>query len=168
MLRVITAIFVTASMLLGAALPGAAETVELRVGKGRASVDVPDSWQTSRIKRGAQFATRDDEVIVWVEVYTEDTLDTILAEHKSYYADHNVIFTGKPKTQHAKSNEVAWTLLDYTATFKGKPTIVQYILMDPNLPGGGKLMFSTWASPEGDRKYEKESNSIVNSVSFTR
>lgn len=133
-----------------------------------AVITVPESWKVKDIKRGLQAATKDDEVYFWAEIYPADGLNDLMAEHDAYY-DKQGVDVGKedPKTQVIKVNGVDALLMHIVSpTWKGKPTVLEYVMFDPSRKTGRKLMLSYWASPEGDKLYEADLNAMLASVKF--
>ena len=158
--------------LLGAILcvPGTswAGTYSIGPGDGFATLILPNAWHVTATDRGLQAQTRDDEVYIWAEAYTEGSLDEVSQEHQKYYDDQGVVVTGKPQTKDGTVNGVPARFLNLPATWQGKKTILQYVFLDPGPNRKWKLMLSEWASPEGDKKYDADTNDILNSVLFRK
>jgi predicted Zn-dependent protease len=146
-------------------LPGfaIAKTAKLTPSDTVASLDFPDSWKVTNIKRGVQAKSPDEEVYVWAELVPSDEVDTVQKEHDDYFE--------KQKVTMAKSDPVAkevdgrrWAFIEPQATWKGKPTVVRYIIIDPKVASGKIVVFTYWASPEGDKNYDKEMDGLINSL----
>ena len=158
--------------LLGAilCLPGTgwAGTYSIGPGDRFATLILPNAWHVTATDRGLQAQTRDDEVYIWAEAYTEGSLDEVSQEHQKYYDDQGVVVTGKPQTKDGTVNGVPARFMNLPATWHGKKTILQYVFLDPGPNRKWKLMLSEWASPEGDKKYDADTNDILNSVLFRK
>jgi hypothetical protein len=114
-----------------------------------ATLDFPDSWKISNIKRGLQAKSPDEEVYVWAELVPATDVDTVQKEHDDYFE--------KQKVTMAKSDPVPkdvdgrrWAFIEPQSTWKGKPTIIRYIIIDPKVASGKIVVFRDWGSPEGD------------------
>jgi hypothetical protein len=155
-------------VLLATTVAGHARTVSVQLGKaGSVAITFPKAWDVSDIERGVEAKTTDAEVFVWGEAYTEDLLDTVLKEHDAYFTKQGVTVTGKIQSESKVINGLNMKMLNVPATWHGKPTVLQYLLVDPGWKSGWKLMLSEWASPEGDTKYQPDLDSILNSLSFS-
>jgi len=164
--RLATLAVIIATSLLGFASVCRADTYPIGA-KPIADIAFPDAWKVKTITRGLQGATKDDEVYLWAEIYQGDALDDFMAEHDAYYKKQGVdISSDDPKTENIKVNGVPVVLIRVAATWKGKPTVIDYAMFNPAVKTGRKLMVSYWASPEGDKMYEPDLNSILSSVKF--
>ena len=146
-------------------LPGLAlaKTAKLTPAETVASLDFPDSWKISSIKRGFQAISPDEEVYVWGELVPADEIETVQKEHDEYFE--------KQKVTMAKADPVPkeidghkWAFIDPEATWKGKPTVIRYIIINPNVASGKTIVFTYWASPEGAKNYDKEMDGVLNSL----
>ena len=140
-----------------------AKTAKLTPSETVASLDFPDSWKVSNIKRGLQAKSPDEEIYVWAELVPSDEVDTVQKEHDDYFE--------KQKVTMAKADPVPkdvdgrrWAFIEPQSTWKGKPTVVRYIIIDPKVASGKIVVFTYWASPEGDKNYDKEMDGVINSL----
>src|SRR5438270_8763367 len=141
----------------------AAKTVKLTPSETVAALDFPDSWKISNIKRGLEAKSPDEEVYVWAELVPSDEVDTVQKEHDGYFA--------KQKVMMAKADPVPkdvdgrrWAFIEPQSTWKGKPTLVKYIIINPKVASDKIIVFTYWASPEGDKTYDKEMDGVINSL----
>jgi len=58
--------------------------------------------------------------------------------------------------------------LDFPATYKGKKTIVQYLMIDPALKSGARLLVSNWSSVEGNEKHDKVEEAMLTGIKFKK
>jgi hypothetical protein len=165
MSRALTPLAVIACVLLGFVVASQAQTMPIGPGDGFASVTYPKSWNTSRIDRGVQGATQDEAVYVWAEAYTLKTIDTIVKEHDAYFTKQGVA-TGEPTSQTTTVNGIPATFMNFPATWNGKPTLLRYVLLDPDPASKWKLSMCVWSSPEGEKLYASDMKSIMMSVTF--
>jgi hypothetical protein len=140
-----------------------AKTAKLTPADAVASLDFPDSWKIASIRRGLQAKSPDEEVYVWAELVPANEVDTVQKEHDDYFE--------KQKVTMAKADPVGkevdgrkWAFIDPQSTWKGKPTVIRYIIIDPKVASGKIVVFTYWASPEGDKNYDKEMDGVLNSL----
>jgi hypothetical protein len=131
-----------------------------------AVLEFPDSWKISTIKRGFQAKSPDEEVYVWAELVPSDEIDTIQKEHDDYFEKQNVTMS-KAEPLGKEIDGRKWAFVDPQATWKGKPTIVRYIIINPNVTSGKTVVFTYWASPEGAKNYDKEMDGVINSLKIS-
>jgi hypothetical protein len=155
-------------VLLAAAGPGQAKSFTIPIGKGDATISFPNGWAVSEIDRGLESKTPDQEVFVWAETFRAKESDTLMQEHEAYFTKQGVAITGKARSETRTVNGMTMTFLDFPATWNGSPTVVQYMLIDPGLPSGWKLLMTEWASPKGDKMYQSDLNNIMDSISFEK
>jgi predicted Zn-dependent protease len=146
-------------------LPGMvfAKSAKLTADETIAVLEFPDSWKISNIKRGLQAKSPDEEVYVWAELVPSDEVNTVQKEHDDYFE--------KQKVTMAKADPVPkevdgrkWAFIEPQSTWKGKPTVVKYIIINPGVASGKIVVFTYWASPEGDKNYDKEMDGVLNSL----
>jgi hypothetical protein len=167
-IRLMTARALTIALfiLFAAAGSGQARSLTIPIGKGGVTISFPKAWAVSDIDRGLESKTPDEEVYVWAETFRANESDTLMQEHESYFTKQGVAITGKPRSETRTVNGLTMTFLDFPATWNGAPTVLQYMLIDPGLPSGWKLLMTEWGSPKGDKMYQSDLNSIMDSISF--
>jgi hypothetical protein len=143
-----------------------AGVMEVRPDAPVAEFSIPDSWETSRVNRGIQAVSKDGEVDFWIEAYTPSEFDQILAEHNAYWKDQNVAISGKDTQEHEENGRKVIVTEDH-ATWKGKPTVLYYVEYQLGLPSKTNIVLTYWASPEGDKAFQKEVGDVVGSIKLT-
>ncbi len=166
--RLATLTFGALLILIASTAGSQARNYTVALGKGSVTIDIPKSWDVSDIDRGLEAKTVDEEVYVWAEAYTEAQVDKIMDEHGNYFGKQGVAITGKIKTDTRTVNGLSMKMLDVPATWNGDRTVVQYLLVDPGWPSGWKLMLTEWASPKGDKMYQKDLDTIMNGLTFNQ
>jgi hypothetical protein len=128
-----------------------------------ASLDFPDSWKISNIKRGIEAKSPDAEVYVWAELVPSDEVDAVQKEHDKYFEKQNVTMVkADPVAKDVDGRQ--WAFIEPQSTWKGKPTVVKYIIINPKVTSDKIVVFTYWASPEGDKTYDKEMDGVINSL----
>ena len=140
-----------------------AKTAKLTPADTVASLDFPDSWKVSNIKRGLQAKSPDEEVYVWAELVPSDEIDAVQKEHDDYFEKQKVTMS-KAEPVGKEIDGRKWAFVDPEATYKGKPTVIRYIIINPNVASGKTIVFTYWASPEGAKNYDKEMDGVLKSL----
>ncbi|KQP61699.1 hypothetical protein ASG40_04045 [Methylobacterium sp. Leaf399] len=146
-----------------AGLPADAKPVTVTPGNPPVTVDVPAAWKASKIDRGIQAKTADDEVFVWFESYRPAQFKTLLDEHNAYFKKQGVAITGQGASQEKDFPTYVVKTTDYPATYEGKRTILRYISVAPKDTTKRELLVSIWASPEGETTYAADLDTIFKS-----
>jgi hypothetical protein len=156
----------TLFVLFASAAAGQARDVTMPFGKGTVTIAFPKSWNVSAIDRGLEAKTSDEEVFVWAEAITDAQIDQLMKEHRDYFTQQGVAVTGKIQSEAKIVNGLNMKVMSVPATWHGNPTVLQYLLVDPGLASGWTLMLSEWASPKGDKMYQADLDTIMNTLSF--
>ena len=146
-------------------LPGMvfAKSAKLTADETIAVLEFPDSWKISNIKRGLQAKSPDEEVYVWAELVPSDEVNTVQKEHDDYFEKQKVTMAkAEPVPKEVDGRK--WAFIEPQSTWKGKPTVVKYIIINPGIASGKIVVFTYWASPEGDKNYDKEMDGLLNSL----
>ncbi len=148
--------------LFGCSVPAYAKTVTMN----DLTIELPDTFKVSDSKRGLKAQSSDKEVDLWVETYKDAEIDAIVEESTRYFAKNNVVTSDEPvRTQTTGPSQHDVEAYDYKdATWKGKPTVLRYLRIGPFGSENKRVLFTLWASPNGDSEHAKEIDAIVNSV----
>jgi hypothetical protein len=141
----------------------AAKTAKLTPAETVASLEFPDSWKISNIKRGLQAKSPDEEVYVWAELVPPEELDAVQKEHDDYFEKQKVTMA-KADPDGKEVDGRKWAFINPKATYKGGSTVIRYIIINPKVASGKIIVFTYWASPEGDKNYDKEMDGVINSL----
>jgi hypothetical protein len=155
-------VFAVAALLC---LPGVgfAKSAKLTPDDTVAVLDFPDSWKLSTIKRGLQAKSPDEEVYVWAELVPSDQVDTVQKEHDAYFEKQKVTMSqADPDGKEVDGRQ--WAFITPKATYKGETTVIRYIIINPKVASGKIIVFTYWASPQGDKNYDKEMDGVINSL----
>jgi hypothetical protein len=154
----------TAVLLFGVTA-ASAETVAIKGESPALTVEVPDGFASSQTSRGIQAKTSDGAEYVWFETYAPDELDALVKEHEDYWTQNDVAL-GDDKDKVTKEFDGKTVMAtDFKhATWKGKPTVVRYLFIDPNLPSKKLILMSVWASPEADQEYDAKVMNMISSL----
>ena len=156
----------TALILFMSAAVGQARDVTIPIGKGTVTITFSKSWNVSNIQRGLEAKTGDEEVYISAEAFTDAELDRLMTEHQNYFTNQGVVVTGKLHSETKVVNGLNMKIISLPATWHGDPTVLEYLIVDPELASGWKLMVAEWASPKGDRMYQADLDTILNSLNF--
>ncbi len=131
-----------------------------------AVVTVPDAWPSSKIARGIEFKTPDDEIYVWFEVVAPGEIDALQKEHNGYFDKEGVKITGSSETTKKEINGRAWSFTELKANSKDGDSIIRYVAINPNVASGKIIMMTYWASLEGHQEHDAAMTKIFNSIAF--
>jgi hypothetical protein len=158
-------LFASIALAMGLVLsaPAFAEKIEVPTAGKPLVIDVPDSWDTEEVARGIQLSTEDEEVFLWIEAYAAPDFEAVKKELVAYLVEQGIEIKGEPtiSTHDAPKHGIA--ALDFPATWNGGPTILRYLIIEPKNPAKSRLIISYWATPEGDKKYDAETQRIIDS-----
>jgi hypothetical protein len=143
-----------------------AETLEVRPKEPVAEFTIPDEWTTSRTPRGIQAVSKDKEVYFWIEAYKPGEFDDIIAEHNKYWKAQNVEITSSDEQKHQEGGKEV-TITNEHATWKGEPTVLYYVEFHLGLASQSNIVFTYWASPEGDKLYQKDLGDVFETLKVT-
>ncbi|TDR94852.1 hypothetical protein [Enterovirga rhinocerotis] len=154
------------ALLLVAVLAGPAwaRQVNLPSGNPIAGVDIPGDWKTSATRRGVEVRSPDEEVFFWIEVYLPADQAAVSGEHERYFAKQGVKVTGEPTISRSEEGGVKVQATAFPATWKGDPTVLRYLAINPGLPSGNLVLISYWASPDGDKAHDAAFGKILRSL----
>jgi len=151
--------------LLGAAAaPVSAKDVSFSSDSSKLTFSLPDNWEAKPMKRGLEIKSSDGEVFLWIESYRKSEAE-IKAEHGKYFQSQGVAFTGEPKITAQPAQGYGLAFMDMPATWKGKPTVLRYIFIEPANAAKNSMMLSYWASPEGDKANDAAMGKLIESLS---
>lgn len=141
-----------------------ARQINLPAGNPIMGIDLPADWKAAASKRGIEVRSPDEEVFFWVEIYLPADKEAVTNEHQLYFARQGVEITGEPRTSRNTEGSVKVQATDFPATWKGKPTILRYLAVDPGLPAGNLVLLSYWASPQGDKMHDAVFRAVLKSL----
>ncbi len=152
-------------LLLSSALAHA-DPVELRPSQPIAELTIPDHWEVKRIERGIQIFSEDYEVYIWLEAYNPNELQKIIAEHDAYWKSQGITIASHDEQKHQEDGKEVSVTTD-NAIWNRKPTILYYKDIHLGLPSGTNIVFTYWASPKGDKAFERDVADIQKSLKVT-
>ena len=151
-------------LVLGAhVLPCQAKSYKLPGDKPVASIEIPDAWNPTAIQRGYQMETTDKSVYLALEFADNekdttaiiDESDAMLKEHK---VDLNKI---NRKDNKFKVNDLPAEEIMYLGRDEEGPALVSFTFVTV---GKAVVVFTYWASVDGNTKHRDELGKILNSL----
>jgi len=131
-----------------------------------AVVTIPDGWAQSRVERGVQIKTPDEEIYIWFELVAPDQVDALQKEHQAYFAREGVTFTDTTETLTREVNGRPWSFTELKATSSDGPSLVRYLAINPKVASGKIIMMTYWASLEGHAAHEAAMKAVIDSIAF--
>jgi hypothetical protein len=131
-----------------------------------AVVTIPDDWASSKIARGIQIKTPDEEIYVWFELVPPGEIDALQKEHNAYFDKEGVTITGASETMKQEINGRAWSFTELKAKTSDGDSIIRYVAINPNVASGKIIMMTYWASLEGDKEHDAAMSQMIKSIAF--
>jgi hypothetical protein len=129
-------------------------------------VTVPDAWSGTKIARGLEIKTPDDEVYIWFELATPAEMPIVQKEHDVYFEKQGVKFTGASETNKVEVKGRAWSFTELKAQSKAGPSIIRYVAINPNLASGKIILMTYWASPGGEKIHDAAVQAMLEAIDF--
>ena len=129
------------------------------------TVDVPSDFQATDYERGMEVKTEDEEVFLWFETCKGSEVQDLLDEHNKYWKENDVVLNDPVDEKTTQANGTKQQTLDFkNATWKGKPTVLRYVIIGPLGSANSRVVYTLWASPEGSIAHAKEIQSMLASM----
>lgn len=160
------AIAIALAACVAVPMDAAAAPFELSPSRPSVRVDTPAGWPSKRIPRGLQANSPDEELYVWLEVYSPGELAAVIAEHDAYWTKQGVVIRGR-KQESGEKDGRSFLITQIDAVWDGAPTVLYYMELDLKLPSGRKLVLTYWASPKGDRVHAARFEALLDSLAVT-
>lgn len=140
-----------------------AKPLKLPTDKPGATIDIPDAWNPTAIQRGYQTETRDKSVYLSVE-WTDNATDmtAIIDETDVMLKSHKVNLNKANRVDNKfKLNSLPAEELLYKGTDEDGPALVSITFVTV---GKAAVVFTYWASVDGNMKHREELGKILNSL----
>jgi len=158
----------TALILLSVSIGASvAKTVVIVPGQVVGQAQVPDDWTVTTTDRGVELASPGEAVMMWMEVFSPTTVESVQREHDTYFQGQGVKVTGPAVERRTVGNGIVMTVQELPATYKGTPTVLAYQLYRAENAPTQIMLMTYWASPERDKKYATQVQNIVTGTRFT-
>ena len=160
--------FIAAMLSALLASPVFAATFNIPDSSPLASITVPDSgWKATKIERGIELETSDDEVYLSVEGIKLPALKELVAQAVVVLQRGGV--TMDPKTEKQTTGKLLGReFVDFGWSGKDKDGDVLIHLSVLLLNATDGILFTYWASPDGDKQYDPAIKQIMESLKFTK
>lgn len=146
--------------------PASAGALQVTEADPVAVVTIPDAWPNSKIARGIEFKTPDDEIYVWFELVAPGEIDALQKEHNGYFDKEGVTITGSSETVKSEVKGKAWSFTELKAKSQDGDSIIRYIAINPNVPSGKIIMMTYWASLDGHKEHDAAMKGVLDSIAF--
>ena len=148
--------------------PALAATFNIPDTNPLATVTVPDQdWKATKIDRGIELETSDDEVYLAIEAVELKDLKQIVAQAMV------VLQRGGVSIDPSTEKQVAGKLLGHQYDdigWKGKDkdgdVMIHMSVLSLNATDG--IMFTYWASPDGDKTHDPAIRKMIESLKFSK
>ena len=143
--------------------PSAAKEYKLPADKPTVAIDLPDSWSPVAIQKGYQTQTADQDVYLSIEMTgTEKEMTAIIDETDTMLKSHKVALDkANRKDNKFKLNGLPAEEILYSGHDEDGPTMVSITFVTIRKSA---VVFTYWASVEGNKKHQDELGKILNSL----
>lgn len=151
------------SVLLCCVSPCPAKEFKLPAEKPVASIDIPDAWSPAAIQKGYQMQTTDQAIYLSVETTATPTEMTAIIDQTDALLKSHKVVLNKPGMRDNKFtlNGLPAEELLYNGHDEDGPTMVSITFVTI---GKAAVVFTYWASVEGNKKHQAELGKILNSL----
>ena len=141
----------------------AAKEYKLPADKPTVAIDIPDAWTPTAIQRGYQTQTADQDVYLSIEMTSnEKEMTTIIDETDTMLKSHKVVLDkANRKDNKFKLNDLPAEEILYNGHDEDGPTMVSITFVTVRKSA---VVFTYWASVEGNKKHQEELGKILNSL----
>jgi len=153
------------AVMLAAALvqPALAERHRIPADNPIVTIEVPEDWTATQIDKGIEVSSDDDEVYIAIEGTPMKSLVELTTDTVSYLnragvtVDKSTEKTDEGTVNGFKMNSIGWEGRD-------KDGDVMVHLMILTITPSRAVLFTYWASPEGDKEHADDIRKIIRSV----
>ena len=146
------------------AAPAAAKTYKIPDTDSLATIEAPDTgWDVQKIERGIELNSDDDEVYLAIEGITKDNTAEVMTGALAYL-DRSGVKIDKASENKSEGKLNGLDTLDFGWTGKDKDGDVVVHLTIVKIVPGKAILFTYWASPEGDKKYDPVTGKVLQSL----
>jgi hypothetical protein len=162
--ELMTRIFCAFLFAIALAVPASAKTYNIPESNPLISIEAPDAgWEVKKIERGIDLNSDDDEVYLAIEGIDKDNASEVMGEAIAFLSRSGVkIDSTSEKRAEGKLNGLATLDFGWTGTDKDGDVVVHLTIV--KLAPGKAVLFTYWASPEGDKKYDPVTGKILSSL----
>ena len=157
-------LLLTLTLALSAFLASAsADTYKLPKDSPIASVSFPEGWKVEASDESVDASSNDEEIYINIEFNDADSLEGAIEETFGYLKKNKVKFD-KATEKKTEGDFQGMKVVNYDwdgEDSEGKCKISLTVL---GVTPKKALLMLYWASPEGEKKHEKELNSILSSI----
>jgi hypothetical protein len=151
--------------MLAAALvqPALAERVRIPADEPIVMIDVPSDWTVTQIDKGVELSTEDDEVYIAVEGTPMKGLVELATDAIRYLNRAGVsVDKSTEKTDEGTVNGFKMDSIGWAGQDKDGDVLIHLMILTITPTRG--VLFTYWASPQGDKEYDEAIRKIVRSV----
>ena len=127
------------------------------------SIDVPEDWTATQIDKGIELSSEDDEVYIAVEGTPMKGLVELVTDTITYLnragvtVDKSTEKTSEGTVNGFKMNDIGWAGRDQDGD------VLVHLMILTITPTKG-VLFTYWASPDGDKEHDAAIRKIIRSV----
>ena len=124
-------------------------------------INLPDNWRVRNIDRGVEIKSPDEEVYLWVEAVTLESMERVIDEYFKFFKQQGVTTRQPIDQQKHTVGGVDLVQMDIPATYEGAETIVRFVITEARPNESKGLFIGYWASPKGDKTHDATLSGII-------
>ena len=124
-------------------------------------INLPDNWRVKNIERGVEISSPDQEIYLWVEAVTTDSVERVIEEYFKYFKQQGVTTRQPIDQQKHTVGAVDLVQMDIPATYEGAETIVRFVITEARPNETKALFIGYWASPKDDKAHDATLTGII-------
>ena len=127
------------------------------------TIDVPEGWTATQIDKGIELSSEDDEVYIAIEGTPMKGLVELVTDTITYLnragvtVDKSTEKTDEGTVNGFKMNDIGWAGRDQDGD------VLVHLMILTITPTKG-VLFTYWASPDGDKEHDAAIRKIIRSV----
>jgi hypothetical protein len=153
------------AVILAAALvqPAFAERFRIPAEDPIVTIDVPEDWTVAQIDKGIEASSDDDEVYLAIEGTVMKGLVELTTDAVRFLGRAGVtVDESSEKSDEGTVNGFRMNSIGWSGRDKDGDVLIHLMILTITPTKG--VLFTYWASPEGDKEYQEAIRKIVRSV----
>lgn len=155
--------FIITALFAAAFSSAFAGTHKIPKGDAIATVTVPDKWKTEAEDDSLDIVSDDEEVYINIEALDYESVEGAVKEAMGYLQKNKVkVDPATAKKQAGEANGMKFENVDFDGTDEDGPCKISITVLGVTPKKALVLLY--WASPEAEKKHEKELSAIQASI----
>jgi len=153
----------TALAITSLAASALAETYKLPKEEPAASITFPDKWEVEAEEESINASSEDEEIYINIEIHDAESIEGAIEETFGYLKK-NKVSVNKDSEKKTEFESNGMQVVDFSWDGEDKDGPCKISVTIAGVSDDKALVFLFWASPEGEKKHEKELGEIAASI----